>query len=466
MPPRAHTTAILLKIGDELLSGDILDRNGATLAARLRVAGVRVLAAETIPDDEDAIVAAVHRAARADVCLVSGGLGPTTDDLTAGAIARAAGLELVRVPEVEDALRARFGPYLERYAEKHGEEVARGLIERNLVQADLPQGCTVLDNPIGTAVGFAVEVRGSTGPCWVAAMPGVPTELGKMLDEQVLPRVRERFALSPIDRRVYRVLGDGESAVQQRIDPVLARIEEDPVYSVVVVHYRAHTPEILVNFEARPTADGAGASGEALAALDPMMREALGRSLYGVGDLELVDRVVRTLARSGLTLATAESCTGGGIGQEITAVPGSSSCFLGGIIAYANDTKMRQLGVPAALLDAHGAVSEPVAVAMAEGARAALGSDLAVGITGVAGPGGGSPDKPVGTVHVAVSGVGLAPGAPDGSTEPLTLHRRLSLRGNRGRVRRSATVWALGMIWDALRQLDLATLDDPPPISS
>lgn len=459
-------TAFLLTIGDELLAGDILDRNGATMARSLRKAGIQVVRHETVPDDLPAIVAALDRARAFSLCLVSGGLGPTTDDLTAESIAAAAGVELERVPEVVSALRDRFAPYLARFERKHGAEAATALIEQNLKQADLPAGATVLANPIGTAVGFAVELArpesGESGECcWVASMPGVPSELKKMLAEQVIPRLADRFALVPIPRRVFRILGDGESAVQQRIAPALALVDEDPAFAGVVVHYRAHTPEILITFEARTPDDGrdpstagqAGATEETLARLDEPMRAALGASFYGLGDDDLAVRVVERLRASGLTLATAESCTGGGVGDAVTAIPGSSACFLGGVIAYANEIKAGLLGVPPATLVEHGAVSEPVAMAMARGACAALGSDLGVGITGLAGPGGGSAEKPVGTVHIAVCRtVCTANGAhaPDGSTEPKIVHRRLSLHGNRGTVRRSAVVWALGMVHEML----------------
>jgi nicotinamide-nucleotide amidase len=199
---RAH----LLMIGDELLAGDVVDKNKAFLGQRCRSLGIEVVRASTVRDREDEIVAAMREAAiGADICLVSGGLGPTTDDLTSAAAAIAAGVELIRHADLATRIEAFFASR------------GRAMVEANLKQADLPAGATVLDNPIGTAVGFAVFVPVQDRSCWLFSMPGVPRELHKMMCEQVEPRVRERFELQPIPRRVYRSLGRGESAVQHAI---------------------------------------------------------------------------------------------------------------------------------------------------------------------------------------------------------------------------------------------------------
>lgn len=428
--PRAH----ILTIGDELLAGDIVDRNKAWIGQRCRAAGIEVIRATTVRDREPEIVAAMRAAAaEADLCLVSGGLGPTTDDLTAASAATAAGVDLSRDADLAARLDAFFRP-----------RGGPGLVEANLKQADLPAGCTILDNPIGTAAGFAVEVPASNGSggCWLFSMPGVPRELHRMMREQVEPRVRERFELAPIPRRVYRAIGRGESSIQYALAPVFEAARKHPGLANVFVHYRARYPEVQVILEATPGEDGRGATAEELATLDAPLREAIGPALYAIADgdgpPEIAHGLVDALTQRQLTLATAESCTGGGIGAAITSVPGSSACFLGGVIAYSNAAKRSLLQVPAEALETHGAVSEPVARAMAEGARAALGSDLAVATTGIAGPGGGSPDKPVGTVDVAVAG-------PEG-----TVHRRLKLLGKRDTVRQAATQWALKMVWDRL----------------
>lgn len=434
------TRAFILTIGDELLSGDVVDKNKATLAAWCRAQGLTVVGARTVRDREEEIIDGVRSAcAVGEVCLTSGGLGPTTDDLTISSVAAAGGLKLARHAPSEQRIRDIF------------EVLGRELTDMNLKQADLPAGCQVLENPIGTAPGVAVDVATDVGSCLVFCMPGVPRELRKMVAEQVEPIVRERFEPSPVHRRVYRCLGKGESSVQ---DKITSLIEEgrgkSPALANVLVHYRAHMPEVLVNLEGLPNAGVAGATSEELATFDAPMAEVLGRSLYGVGEIELPERFVRALEAASMTFATAESCTGGLCGGLVTDVAGSSAAFLGGVIAYANEVKTRDLGVDAGLIEAHGAVSEEVARAMAEGARDRFGSDLAVGITGIAGPGGGTPQKPRGTVDIAVAG-------EDGTT-----YKRLRLYGNRGTVRRAAALWALKLAWDRLVARGLAKVEEQP----
>lgn len=464
----APVTASLLIVGDELLAGDIVDSNATRIAAALRRWGVELVRKVTIRDRLDELVAAFRAASELDICLVSGGLGPTTDDLTAAGLAAAAGVELERDHEVITQLRERFAPLLAHHADRFGPEAAEALIEANLKQADLPAGSERLDNPLGTAPGFALDLVSAQRPdhrCWVACMPGVPQELATMLEQQVRPRLADRFSLTPAPRRVFRVLGDGESSIQNRIEPVTRMLAEQPDLAGVMLHYRAHTPEILLTFEALSDAGGQRATAEALRQLDAPLREILGDELFAISDESLVDLVVPALEQAGLTVATAESCTGGGLGAMITERPGTSAVFHGGVIAYANHVKVSQLGVDPDTLEREGAVSEAVARQMARGVCEALGSDLGVGITGVAGPGGGTPQKPVGRVHVAVywreAPAGTAERAhdPAQTTSPKSGHRRLRLRGKRGTVRRSAAVWALKMIWDELRDRGLAALE-------
>ena len=430
---RAH----LLMIGDELLSGDVVDGNKAWLGRRCRALGVEVIRASTVRDREDEIVAAMREAAEsADLCLVSGGLGPTTDDLTAACAALAAEVELVRRPELAERLEAFFAAR------------GRALVEANLKQADLPAGAITLDNPIGTAAGFGVVLSRRSaadgGACWLFSMPGVPRELRRMMLEQVEPRVRERFELTPIPRRIFRAIGSGESSVQHNVKGVLAQARErGRGLASMFVHYRARYPEVQLILEATPGADGVGATAEELASLDEPLRAAIGPALYMIDDGEdeeqsLAKLLVTRLIDRGLTLASAESCTGGGIGEAVTSIAGSSACFVGGVIAYANAVKIAQLGVSPQDLEAHGAVSEPVARAMAEGARVRLGASIGVSTTGIAGPGGGSEAKPVGTVDVAVA------------TAEGTTYKRLQLMGNREMVRHAATLWALKLVLDQL----------------
>jgi nicotinamide-nucleotide amidase len=435
----------LLTVGDELLAGDIVDGNKARLAQSARALGLEVRRAVSVRDRIDEIVAALREAAaHAHVCLVSGGLGPTTDDLTTAAVAEAAGRPLRRDPDAVLRLEEKFRRY--------GVAV---MPPANLKQADFPEGAEILPNPIGSAEGLRCEVPGGDGSgrsCQVFVMPGVPHELERMLAEQVVPRVRERFSLRPVPRRVYRMIGLGESAIAARVEPLVDRARErSPGLAAVYVHYRAHMPQVSVALEATPAPDGTQATMEELASLDAEMIEALGPAVYGIGEADLPARIVTALTAAGLRFATAESCTGGGLGALLTAVSGSSACFRGGIISYDNDVKERLLGVPADMLAAHGAVSEPVARAMALGARQRLQSDLAAGITGIAGPGGGTPDKPVGTVHIAVA---------DGEE---TFHKALSLRGTRGIVQGASALWALKLLWDRLVDRGLASVAASEP---
>lgn len=433
-------TAQILTVGDELLSGDTVNSNLAYLGERCRMLGITVIRAVSVRDRVEEIVAALRDAAGwADLCLVSGGLGPTSDDLTADAVAAACGVGLVRNEDavaVMTAMFARFG---------------RPMPENNKKQADLPAGADMLKNPIGTAPGFAAWLPGSAGSgkrCLVACMPGVPREMKRMMAEQVEPRVARAFALPPVHRRVYRAIGRGESAIAVDIEPIVAAARtRSPGLAALYLHYRATTPQVLVIVEGTPGADGARATAEELALLDGEIAPALSPAVYGIGEADLAERVVAALARGGRTFGVAESCTGGRIGALVTAVAGASAVFLGGVIAYHNDLKVRQLGVPEADLKEHGAVSEPVARAMAVGARRTLGVDFAVAVTGIAGPGGGSEEKPVGTVDVAVADA-------EGCS-----YKRLKLFGERELIQHVAAMWALKLVWDRLVELGLARVE-------
>ncbi len=424
--------ARIVSVGDELLSGDTVNTNATGMAEACRRLGVVVEQVVTVRDRIDEIVAAVQAAAAsADVCFVSGGLGPTTDDRTTEAVAAAAEVEVVR----DDAALARI----------EGKFAAMGytMAPMNAKQADFPAGATILPNPIGTAEGYVVSVAG----CPVFVTPGVPREMKKMFAEQITPQLRESFALQAVPRRMYRALGRGESSLAKVVEPIVeaARARSSGLASSFL-HYRASTPEVLVILEGTAGASGHAATEAELQSLDAEISAAMAPALYGIGEATLPARVVDALTHAGLTLSVAESCTAGGTGRTITSVPGSSAAFLGGIVAYSNALKTALLGVEEALLQAHGAVSEPVAKAMAEGARKATGSDLCVAITGIAGPGGGSAEKPVGTVHIDVF---------DGEAH---LHKKLKLRGNRGTVQHCAELWALKLVWDRLHARGLASV--------
>lgn len=427
-------TAQILTVGDELLSGDTVNTNLTFLGERCRRLGVEVVRALSVRDRIDEIVAAVREAAAADLLLVSGGLGPTSDDLTAEAVARACGVGLVRDAASEAAIAALFAAR------------GRAMPEINRKQADFPAGAEVLPNPIGTAPGFAVV---QPGGCLVACMPGVPREMKKMMAEQVEPRLQARFAPPEIPRRVYRLVGRGESAIAVDVEPIAAAARaRSPGLAAMYVHYRAATPQVLLILEGLAGADGARATEAELASFDMPFAAALAPAMYGIGEAELEARVLTACRRAGLWLATAESCTGGQIAARLTSVAGSSAVVRGGVVAYDNAIKTAVLGVPAEVIAAHGAVSEPVARAMAEGARRVLAADIAVGITGIAGPGGGSPEKPIGTVDVAVADAA-------GCT-----YKRLALFGDRALIQHSAAVWALKLVWDRLVERGLAQVEE------
>jgi nicotinamide-nucleotide amidase len=373
--------AEVLTIGDELLRGEIVDSNKSFLSERLLSLDIETCFHSSVRDDPADMTDAFLRAAsRARVVLVSGGLGPTRDDLTAEVLAKTFGLGLVLDPAALEEIRGFF------------RRIGREMSENNAKQALFPEGAEVLPNPVGTAPGFLLEARGALFFC----MPGVPRELMRMMDEQVLPRIARRAGASAqvVRATLLRTFGMGESA----LDAELADVARG---GAVTLGFRTAFPDNYLRPVAR-AADAARAEA-LLAEAVRAIRERLGAIVYGEGDETLEAVVGRLLAERKRRLAVAESCTGGLIAQKLTDVPGSSAYFLGGVVAYGNAAKRDLLGVPAALLDRHGAVSDEVARAMAEGARARFGADLAVATTGIAGPGGGSAEKPVGLVHVALA---------------------------------------------------------------
>ena len=375
--------AEILTIGDELLRGEIVDSNKSFLSDRLLSLDVETHFHSSVRDDPSDMTDAFRRAAsRAGVVLVSGGLGPTRDDLTSQVLAESFGRALVRDPDALETIRAFF------------RAVGREMTENNATQADFPEGAEVLANPIGTAPGFCVEEQGTLFFC----MPGVPREMHKMMDEQVLPRIARRAGGGQVVRaRLLRTFGTGESMLDDQLKDVAASEGSGDVS----LGFRTSFPDNYL----RPLARGASIQ-EAEARLDHIcdqIRERLGAIVYGEGEETLAMVVGRLLRERGKTLAVAESCTGGLVAELLTEVPGSSAYFLGGVVAYANQAKAAFLGVSEALLEEHGAVSEPVARAMAEGARQRFGADLAVATTGISGPDGGTDEKPLGLVHIALA---------------------------------------------------------------
>lgn len=426
-PQRPHTdqtgstplTATLLTIGDELSRGEIIDSNAAFLGSELTALGVYVRKRVGCNDRLEDIVAALDEAAQTGSLIVaSGGLGPTSDDLTVDAVSAWLGVQPVQEPVHEERMRRRF---IERNF---------AITPNNLRQVRIPSGATVLANRTGAAPGFAVQ----KGEVRAFFMPGVPKEMKPMFIEQAIPLVRQLLPPTVTMRRIYRTLGLGESHVDHRLADLLDATEarRHAQQVAVTIHYRLAFPEVLVTLLAR--GEQADEVEAALAVLDEEVRRRLGHALYGTGEDELSAVVGRALLDRGQTLATAESCTGGMIGQTLTAVPGSSAYYLGGIVAYDNSVKRGVLGVSESTLTEHGAVSEACVRQMAESVRKLLGTTYGVAVSGIAGPGGGTQDKPVGTVWLAAS-------SPE-----RTLCRLIQWPGDREQVRKIATAAALNLV--------------------
>ncbi len=372
--------AEIVSVGTELLLGNIVDTNAAHIARDLARYGVDVFHHSTVGDNVDRGAATIaHALARADAVIITGGIGPTPDDATRASIAQALGVPLERRAELMAAIRERYAGF------------GRTPTEAAFKQADMPVGAEVIPNPTGTAPGILAVQEGRA----VYAMPGVPSEMVRMFAESVLPDLRARFALDTgLFPRVLRVRGMGESDIATRLEDLL----EGNVNPTVATYVK--TGEVEVRLTARAT--DAAAAAALIAPVEQAVRERLGGVIYGVDDEGLEDRLGRLLETAGATLATAESCTGGRIGDRITARPGSSRYYVGGVVAYSNPLKESLLGVPAGVLAADGAVSAACAGAMARGAAQRLGADVGLATTGIAGPDGGTDEKPVGLVHIAV----------------------------------------------------------------
>lgn len=413
--------AELLTVGTELLLGFTLDTNAADIARALSGAGVRVVRKTTVGDDPEAIAEAAGAALeRTGLVVVTGGLGPTSDDVTKQAVARLFDAPLELNENYLAELERRFREY----------RLDRPMPPSNRGQAEIPRGAVVLPNRRGTAPALWLEGE----PGIAVLLPGVPHEMRLLLEEEVVPRLRERVARQDgvvlVSRsRTLRTTGITESGLQGALMELEAGLR--PVTL-------AYLPQ-GIGVDLRLTAwslPEAEAESE-LARAGDLLIPALGAHYYGEGDADLAGVVLERLRERGSGLVVAESCTGGLIGARLTAVPGASDVFLGGVVCYADESKTRDLDVPEALLQKHGAVSEAVALSMARGVAGRFGADAAVAVTGVAGPAGGTPEKPVGTVWLA---------ARLGEMERAVQRR---LPGGRREVRRRAAQAAL----DLLRRL-------------
>ena len=413
--------AAILAVGSELLGTHRLDTNSLRLTSVLDRYGFELRAKSVAGDSVEEIAAEVRsHLRRADLVLITGGLGPTADDVTREAVAQALGRGMHRVPEVLAAIEARFRSY------------GRVMPAVNAKQADLVDGATVIPNPRGSAPGMAIEHEGKT----ILLFPGVPYELEGMIGSYLEGWLGLRSGGVGRETAVLKVACLPESGVEELIAPAYAEFGRENITIL------AKPGEIRLEATAEGTAE------ERRARLDLMssrLKELAGDAVFSDREeVGLAAVVGERLRAAGSTLSVAESCTGGLLAERITAVPGSSDYFLGGVVTYSNDWKIRLLGVPGEMLAEHGAVSEAVARAMAEGARERFATDYALSITGVAGPGGGSDEKPVGTVHLGLAG-------PAGVE-----HRRARFPGGREFVRTQASQLALEMLRRRLLGL-------PPP---
>ena len=373
--------AEVLAIGSELVSGQSLDTNSPWLSRKLAELGISVRWHTTLADDLEENLQAFRLAAqRAQVVVSTGGLGPTQDDLTREVLAQVAGVPL------EEHL-----PSLQAIEETFARR-GRPMPQANRVQALCPRGGIMLPNDRGTAPGIWLE----TPQAVFVALPGPPPEMQLMWEHSVAPRLRARFpAAGVLLQRRLNTFGLGESAVEERVRDLTRRGH------VPEVGITAH--EAVVSLRIQAHAPDQEAAWKLIEPVERIIRERLGDLVFGVDDEDLHDVVARMLRQRRMTIATAESLTGGLVAQLLSRVPGVSENLRGAVVAYTNEVKRDWLGVPQELLDRHGAVSAPVAEAMASGCRLRLGTDLAVSTTGLAGPGGGSPDKPVGLAYVALA---------------------------------------------------------------
>lgn len=373
--------AELLTIGDEILYGQIVDTNSQWMSVELDKIGVKVIRKTTVGDEEQEILTAFAEAEkRADVILITGGLGPTSDDMTKPLLAKYFNCGLAIN---EEALAEVTEFFVSR---------GRELTELNRQQAALPTACEKITNPVGTAPGMWFN----KGEKVFMSMPGVPHEMKKMMTEQVLPRIAKKYQLPVIHHKVIRTIGVGESFLAEKIADW-----ENALPAHIKLAYLPSLGEVKLRLT------GFGNSITELEketnALTEKLKERAGEYIYGYGETPIEVVIGNTLREKKLTLSIAESCTGGFLSHLITSVPGSSEYFLGAMIPYAYEIKMRQLGVKPETLEKYGAVSEPTIIEMANIVRAKFNTDIGVATSGIAGPGGATPDKPVGTVWIAYS---------------------------------------------------------------
>jgi len=414
----------LITIGDELLLGFTVDTNAAHISRALAASGIEIVRRTTVGDEAEKIAQAVREALdRTGAVITTGGLGPTSDDLTKPAIARIFGREM----KLDEAIAAKIE---ERWRTRFPNSV---FPSTNRTQAEIPEGARILTNRHGTAPGIWLEdERGR----WVAMMPGVPREMRGMLAEELLPAIEARTegAGTVVLSGTMRTTGIAESAIAELLGPGFLGDPQTELGSLPLAYLPGVAGvDLRVTVKGRPQARAQELVKQAMVKL----RSRVGAYAYGEDDADLAAVVIDRCHALKLRLAVAESCTGGLLGERLTNIPGSSDVFLGGVIAYHNDLKKELLGVRAEDLERNGAVSEQVALQMASGIRERTGADVGVSVTGIAGPGGGTPEKPVGLVWIAVH-----------SSEAKA--RRFHVVGDRAEIRQRAVQAALEMVRRAL----------------
>jgi nicotinamide-nucleotide amidase len=406
-----NLTAEIIAIGSELLAPDRADTNSLWLTEKLNSIGIEVKLKTIVGDDDARLEEAIKDAIRRSrVVITTGGLGPTEDDITRKVAARALGRRLLLDEQVLEEIRRRFLSF------------GRSMPERNSRQAMVIDGAEVLDNPNGTAPGLFIEHEATA----VTLLPGPPREMRPMFEKLVLPKLSAKTGTLRVVRRVLRVAGMGESAVDELIAPIYTQYE-NPQTTIL---FNQSEVEIQLTVRARTEPDAE----RLLDRLSGQFEECLGNAIFSFRGESMEAVVGLKLSVGGYTLAVAESCTGGLLAQRLTETSGASRYFIEGVVAYSNEAKIRGLGVEPVLLLEHGAVSASVAEAMAEGVRERARTDFGLSVTGIAGPEGGSEEKPVGLVYIAL--------ADDAHTE----HRSLMLPGDRHLIRWRASQAALDLL--------------------
>lgn len=404
-------TAEIIAIGSELLAADRTDTNSLWLTEKLNLLGIEVKLKTIVGDDDARLEETIKDATRrSKVVITTGGLGPTEDDITRKITARALGKRLLLDEAVLDEIKKRFRGF------------GVPMPERNSRQAMVIEDAEVLPNPNGSAPGMFIDHQGTA----IVLLPGPPREMQPMFTNHVASRLESRAGNVRVVRRMLRVVGMGESAVDEKIAPVYTKYD-NPQTTILF-----NQSEIEIHLTARGRTEE-----EANALLDRVVleiEERLGNAIFSFAGEKMEEVIGLKLTVGGYTVATAESCTGGLLAERLTEVPGSSKYFIEGVVTYANDAKTRTLGVEPMLLMEHGAVSAPVAEAMAQGIRERAGTDFGLAITGIAGPGGGTEEKPVGTVFIAIS------------SEAGTESKKLKFPGDRHLIRWRASQAALELL--------------------